>query len=91
MASPPQNVGLCLRVAPDGNLIPCDIGSSGAPGLGLGTICVVNLDPNLPIGPVIQTILATVGFTLPWARYTVDFRAAQVAASLGNKVVATTF
>jgi hypothetical protein len=86
LVSPPTNVGLTLKIGPDGSLVPCDIGS-GAAGLGPGVVCVLNLDQNQPTGVVIQAIYANAGFPLPWARYALDWNAVKTAISTGVKTV----
>ncbi len=90
---PPANVGLTLKIAPDGAPIPVgpDLGPAGSSGLGLGVVCVTGLDTSLPTGVVIQQIYANVGFPLPWARYTITWSAVVNATSSGVKAVCNTF
>jgi hypothetical protein len=85
VVSPPVNISLTLKIGPDGSLIPTtsEIGPAGAAGLGLGVLCVTGLDPNLPIGPVIQQIYANVGFSLPWARYVIAWQSVLNATGTG--------
>ena len=55
-----MNVGLTLKIAPDGSLIPTgELGIAGAAGLGTGVVCVIDLDQNQPMGTVIQAIYAS--------------------------------
>ena len=92
--APRHNVSLdASKISPmAASFLPSpEIGPAGASGLGLGVLCVTGLDPNLPIGPVIQQIYANVGFTLPWARYTIAWQSVLNATGSGVKAVCNTF
>ena len=90
--SPPVNVGLTLKIAPDGSLIPTgELGIAGTAGLGTGVVCVINLDQNQPMGTVIQAIYANAGIPLPYARYVIDWAAMKSAANAGKAYTANTF
>jgi hypothetical protein len=91
--SPPTNVGLTLKIGPDGSLAPtaADIGIAGAAGLGIGVVCVINLDQSQPMGVAIQAIYANAGIPLPYARYVINWNAVKAAMTGGAKTVANTF
>ena len=90
--SPPVNVGLTLKIGPDGALTATgEIGPAGTSGLGTGVVCVINLDQSQPMGVVIQAIYANAGIPLPFGRYVIDWNAVKTAISTGVKTVANTF
>lgn len=44
LVAPPVNVGLTLKIAPDGSLTPTgELGIAGPAGLGTGVVCVTNM------------------------------------------------
>jgi len=92
VVSPPVNVGLTLKIGPDGGLSPTgELGSAGPAGLGTNVVCVINLDQNQPMGTVIQAIYANAGIPLPYARYVIDWAAMKAAANAGKAYTANTF
>ena len=92
LVSPPVNVGLVLKIGPDGSLSPTgELGIAGAAGLGTGVVCVIDLDQNQPMGTVIQAIYANAGIPLPFGRYVIDWAAMKAAANAGKAYVANTF
>ena len=95
VVSPPTNVGLCLRINEgDGSLSPTgDIGTAGTAGLGMKIVCVTNMggDAQQPTGTTIQYLYANCGFSLPYARYAVDWGALKANVNAGKAYTANTF
>ena len=83
LVSPPTNVGLVLRIQPDGSLAQMtgELGPAGAAGLGSGVIVVVNLGiaQQTPVGVIIQQINQSVGFPPPFSqRFVLDWSTMKV-------------
>jgi hypothetical protein len=90
--SPPVNVGLTLKIGPDGSLSPTgELGTPGSAGLGMNTVCLTNFDQSVPMGVAIQYLLANCGFPLPYSRYAVDWPTLKTAANAGKAYTANTF
>jgi hypothetical protein len=93
LSTPPQ-VGLVFRVAPDGSLLPSDIPSGGAAGLGILCCVVINFGTavaDLGMAGVAAFIQANASFPLPFARHVVDWQKLKTAAAAGQAYSASTF
>ena len=83
LVAPPVNVGLILRIQPDGSLVQMtgEIDPGGVSGLGSGVVCVINLGitQQTAVGVIIAQINQSVGFPPPFAqRYVLDWSTMKV-------------